>query len=181
MTSTHGRNNLASSTKKAWMKRRKKTMQVALHVAAPMRLAKRNYQMTKRLRETQWDTMRASRKYRTKKTAKKAIANGCRSPLAVWAESGLKPGGCRPYSLDGRITLGSCMTAEFSSHSHTEPPLASQICHQTTLDVALPIEKFCCHQRSVKGDRKECACVERGWKCVHVYAATDLSSAFVCV
>lgn len=128
-----------------------------------------------------------SRKYRMKKTAKKAIANGCHSSLAVWAESGLKPEGCRPYSLDGRITLGSCMTAEFSSHNHTEPPLASQICHQTTLDVAFSIEKFCCHQRSVRGDRNEgvcvCACVLRKVKNMCRFSApTALSrSAFVSV
>lgn len=111
-----------------------------------------------------------SRKYRMKKRAKKAIANGCHSSLAVWAESGLKPEGCRPYSLDGRITLGSCMTAEFSSHNHTEPPLASQICHQTTLDVALSIEKFCCHQRSVRGDRNDGVRVHVCWKRLKICA-----------
>lgn len=59
-----------------------------------------------------------------KKTAEEAAANGCRFPLAVWVQRGLKPGGCKQYSLDGRITLGSCMTTDFSSHNHAEAPLA---------------------------------------------------------
>lgn len=35
-----------------------------------------------------------------KKTAEEPIANGCLFPLAVWVQRGLKPGGCRQYSLD---------------------------------------------------------------------------------
>lgn len=81
---------------------------------------------------------------RMKKTAGELIASGCRLPLAVWVQHGLKPGGCRQYSLDREgITLGSCLTADFSSHNHTEPPLASQICHQNTPNVALPIAEGC--------------------------------------
>lgn len=83
-----------------------------------------------------------------KKTAEEAAANGCRFPLAVWVQRGLKPGGCRQYSLDGRITLGSCMTTDFSSHNHAEAPLAPQICHRNTSNVARPIEKVCLVVRS---------------------------------
>lgn len=81
--------------------------------------------------------------HRMKKTAEEAAANGCRFPLAVWVQRGLKPGGCRQYSLDGRITLGSCMTTDFSSHNHAEATLAPQICHRNTSNVAHPIEKVC--------------------------------------
>ncbi len=113
--------------------------------------------VTKSESESKRETVRnpeSVKKIQNEKDRRKTdIARNCHSSLAVWAGSGLKPGGCRPCSLEGRITLGSCMTADFSSHSHTEPPLASQICHQTPSEVALQIEKVCCHQRSIRGDR----------------------------
>lgn len=64
----------------------------------------------------------------------------------------MEPEGCRPCSLEARITVGSYMTVDFSSHSHTEPLLSSQICHQTPSEVVVQIEKVCCHRKSIMGE-----------------------------